>query len=401
MLLCFRSAKLNDKPNECDKQDIPRVETSTTARNPNEQHQREWQFEQCRQLPVTQITSRIAALTFTTNVPDHVYKSKLREISDGLKRNFPDQYKIFNVSQKRSDLGRSNSGVVVELGWPDNLSPPLDRLCSICKQIENWLASNSNNIAIIHCKGWLARAAIVVAAYLHYTNICYPGAETVADKFSMQLFSEKYLNSDYGQPSHKRYLKYFSNLLLGSVKVNPSAIFLTQITLSRLYVGKIVVLKIYERMKPIYTSSQICLKDLSKIDLSHASGVLALREDSPSATSHWDLLFQCQFNTCALDFGLNTQLEKLIFFKEELDVIFADSSVDNHAAIELAFLLEPPKNLPIHTSKPVVTRGKSASPVASMMKHVSNGYPSQQTPSLDFSRADSYENFDRPEGGVF
>lgn len=80
--------------------------------------------------------------------------------------------KIFNVSQKRSDLGRSNPNAVVELGWPDSLAPPLDRLCGICKQIEAWLTINSNNIAIIHCKGYRSRAAIVIASYMNYTNIC-------------------------------------------------------------------------------------------------------------------------------------------------------------------------------------------------------------------------------------
>lgn len=61
---------------------------------------------------------------------------------------------------------------MLEFGWPNNLAPLLDRLCSICKQIENWLCENLQNIAIIHCKGWCSRAAIVVTAYMNYTTIC-------------------------------------------------------------------------------------------------------------------------------------------------------------------------------------------------------------------------------------
>lgn len=61
--------------------------------------------------------------------------------------------KIFNVSQKRSDLGRANSGAVVELGWPDQLAPALDKLCSICKQFETWLMANPDNLLVVHCKG--------------------------------------------------------------------------------------------------------------------------------------------------------------------------------------------------------------------------------------------------------
>lgn len=68
----------------------------------------------------------------------------------------------------------------------------------------------------------------------------------------MKVFSEKFLGVD-GQPSHKRYIRYFSNLLSGTTKVNPTPIFLTNISLKKLN-GKGIVLKIYERMKPVYSS---------------------------------------------------------------------------------------------------------------------------------------------------
>lgn len=77
---------------------------------------------------------------------------------------------IFNLSKKRSDLGRLHS--VVEFGWPEELAPPLDRLCSICKLLENWLSANAQNVVVIHCKGGCSRAAIVIAAYMHYISIC-------------------------------------------------------------------------------------------------------------------------------------------------------------------------------------------------------------------------------------
>lgn len=51
-----------------------------------------------------------------------------------------------------------------------------------------------------------------------------------------------------------RYVKYFANLLMGITKVNPTPIILQQITFSRLFVGRYVIIKIYEKMKPIYTS---------------------------------------------------------------------------------------------------------------------------------------------------
>ncbi|VDN24277.1 unnamed protein product [Gongylonema pulchrum] len=118
-----------------------------------------------------------------------------------LRRKHPECYKIFNVSKKRSDLGRLHP--VVELGWPQELAPPLDRLCSICKLLENWLSASPDNVAVIHCKGGRSRAAIVIAAYMHYITICSVD-ECLGNRFALQRFSERFLGSD-GQPSHKRY----------------------------------------------------------------------------------------------------------------------------------------------------------------------------------------------------
>lgn len=112
------------------------------------------------------------ALTYPSNGSDSVYRSSIKEISEKLKKTHSNRYQIFNVSQKRSDLGRANQGAVLELGWPDQLAPPLDKLCSICKQIENWLNAHPSNFVVIHCKGWRSRAAIVVASYMHYANVC-------------------------------------------------------------------------------------------------------------------------------------------------------------------------------------------------------------------------------------
>lgn len=170
------------------------------------------------------------------------------------------------------------------------------------------------------------------------------------------------------------YVKYFSNLLLGVTKVNTSSISLTQITFSRLFPETNVIIKIYERMKLVYTSNPLyvlkifslfkhilfsIIKEFTKFNLvKHISfgsvssnGYLALRGDillkcflynpNTKETNHLSIndlnikdrkiLFQCQFNSCALDFYSNkssknlskNQVGRLVFFKEELDRIFA------------------------------------------------------------------------------
>ena len=67
---------------------------------------------------------------------------------------------------------------VKDYGWPDHLAPPLERLCSVCKAIDAWLNADPRNVVVLHCKGGRARIAIIIAAYMHYSNICARSVHT-------------------------------------------------------------------------------------------------------------------------------------------------------------------------------------------------------------------------------
>ncbi|KAK5977119.1 hypothetical protein GCK32_019919, partial [Trichostrongylus colubriformis] len=79
------------------------------------------------------------------------------------------------------------------------------------------------------------------------------------------------------------------------------------------------------------------------------------------------VLFCCQINTCALD--VVSKGTTLVFHKEELDLIFADSTVDNRVVLELMIGQEPPKTFGVTKRR-----------------------------SLENSRTDSYEDFNKAEG---
>ncbi|KAI6216945.1 hypothetical protein M3Y95_01250100 [Aphelenchoides besseyi] len=337
----------------------------------------------------TQITSRIVALTFPTGASDSAYRSSIKEISERLRRTAQsERYKIFNVSQKRSDLGRANAGAVVELGWPDKLAPPLDKLCSICKQIESWLNAHPQNLVVIHCKGCRARAAVVIAAYMHYATVC-SNDESVADRFAMQLFSEKYMTLD-GQPSHKRYVNYFANLISGNTKVNPAPIHLQTISFYQFPLNKAVLLKIYERMRPVYSSEKLVIDD-AHAQLDFGDEGLSVRGDLlvkcfDLNAQDRNLLFQCQFNTCALDF--QPRQSQLVFYTPELDL--ADACIDGQACVEFNFVPGESRS----RSSSLKRHGQN-SPLAS--RRAQSAGAENNRLSGSFSRADSYENFERAE----
>lgn len=54
------------------------------------------------------------------------------------------------------------------------------------------------------CRGSYERIGVVVAAYLHYSNIC-GSADQALDRFAMKRFLDDKVG-DLDQPSHKRWV---------------------------------------------------------------------------------------------------------------------------------------------------------------------------------------------------
>ncbi len=53
-----------------------------------------------------------------------------------------------------------------------------------------------------YLQGGRSRPAIIIAAYMHYTNIC-ANDDQALDRFAMRRFSDDYVGA-IAQPSHKR-----------------------------------------------------------------------------------------------------------------------------------------------------------------------------------------------------
>ncbi|GFR95605.1 phosphatidylinositol 3,4,5-trisphosphate 3-phosphatase TPTE2 [Elysia marginata] len=137
-------------------------------------------------LDVVYITERIISMTFPSEGHDTIYSFNLREVVRMLKTKHGDNYLILNLSEQRNDLTKANPQVK-EFGWPDHMAPPLERLCSLCKAVDSWLTQDARNVVVLHCKGGRSRIASVIAAYMHYSNIC-ASADQALDRFAMKRF---------------------------------------------------------------------------------------------------------------------------------------------------------------------------------------------------------------------
>ncbi|XP_035186807.1 tensin-1 isoform X13 [Oxyura jamaicensis] len=336
-------------------------------------------MESSCELDLVYITERIIAVSYPSAAEEQSFRSNLREVAHMLKSKHGDNYVLFNLSERRHDISKLHPKVL-DFGWPDLHTPALEKICSICKAMDTWLNAAGHNVVVLHNKGNRGRLGVVVAAYMHYSNIS-ASADQALDRFAMKRFYEDKV-VPVGQPSQRRYIHYFSGLLSGSIKMNNKPLFLHHVIMHGIpnfesKGGCRPFLKIYQAMQPVYTSGIYNVQGDSQtgICITIEPGLL-LKGDILLKCYHKkfrsptrDVIFRVQFHTCAVH-----DLD-IVFGKEDLDEAFRDDRFPEYGKVEFVFSYGPEK-----------IQG---------MEHLENG-PSV---SVDYNtsdpliRWDSYENF--------
>uniref|UniRef100_A0A4W5LQU7 Tensin 1 n=1 Tax=Hucho hucho TaxID=62062 RepID=A0A4W5LQU7_9TELE len=304
-------------------------------------------LEENYEVDLVYITERIISVSFPSCVEETSYGSNLREVASMLRSKHQDNYLLFNLSEKRYDINQLNPKVL-DFGWPDHHAPALDKICSICKAMDTWLSADSHNVVVIHNKGNRGRTGVVVAAYMHYSNIS-ASADQALDRFAMKRFYEDKV-LPVGQPSQKRYVQYFSGLLSGHIKINNKPLFLHHVIMHGIpnfesKGGCRPFLKIYQAMQPVYTSgiynvqgdSQTSICITIEPGLLLKGDILLKCYHKPFRSPQRDVIFRVQFHTCAVhDLGI-------VFGKDELDETFKDDRFPDFGKVEFVFSFGPEK----------------------------------------------------------
>uniref|UniRef100_A0A8C5SQC3 Tensin 1 n=1 Tax=Laticauda laticaudata TaxID=8630 RepID=A0A8C5SQC3_LATLA len=336
-------------------------------------------MEDTCELDLVYVTERIIAVNFASLSEEQTFCSNLKEVAQMLKSKHGDSYLLLNLSERRHDISKLHSKVL-DFGWPDLHTPALEKICSICKAMDTWLNADPHNVVVLHNKGNRGRTGVVIAAYMHYSNIS-ASADQALDRFAMKRFYEDKV-IPAGQPSQKRYVHYFSGLLSGTIKMNNKPLFLHHVIMHGIpnfesKGGCRPFLKIYQAMQPVYTSgiynvqgdsqTSICITIEPGLLLKGDILLKCYHKEFHSPTR--DVIFRVQFHTCAIhDLAI-------VFNKEDLDDAFKDERFPEYGKVEFVFSYGPEK-----------IQG---------MEHLENG-PSV---SVDYNtsdpliRRDSYENF--------
>jgi phosphatidylinositol-3,4,5-trisphosphate 3-phosphatase and dual-specificity protein phosphatase PTEN len=98
---------------------------------------------------------------------------------------------------------------VLEYEWVDHHAPPLKLLFVICNEIHNFLKESDENVVAINCRAGKGRTGTVICCYLLFSRR-FEDPEEVLQYYSKKRFN---LGEGVTQPSQKRYVYYFAQLL--------------------------------------------------------------------------------------------------------------------------------------------------------------------------------------------
>ncbi|XP_060008129.1 tensin-1 isoform X8 [Lagenorhynchus albirostris] len=321
--------------------------SSTPCNNPARNMSVSRAAEDSCELDLVYVTERIIAVSFPSTANEENFRSNLREVAQMLKSKHGGNYLLFNLSERRPDITKLHAKVL-EFGWPDLHTPALEKICSVCKAMDTWLNADPHNVVVLHNKGNRGRIGVVIAAYMHYSNIS-ASADQALDRFAMKRFYEDKI-VPIGQPSQRRYVHYFSGLLSGSIKMNNKPLFLHHVIMHGIpnfesKGGCRPFLRIYQAMQPVYTSGIYNVQGDSQtsICITIEPGLL-LKGDILLKCYHKkfrsparDVIFRVQFHTCAIhDLGV-------VFGKEDLDDAFKDDRFPEYGKVEFVFSYGPEK----------------------------------------------------------
>ncbi|XP_062311625.1 tensin-3 isoform X1 [Osmerus eperlanus] len=298
-------------------------------------------------IDLTYITERIIAVSFPQDSPEETYIQDLRDITVMLKSKHGHNYMVINLSEKNEHLTQMNPKVL-NPGWPLLLAPSLDQMCSVCSTMETWLQTNPQHVLVLHCRGGRDRIGVVVASYVHFTNISASG-ELGLDHFAMRRFYNNKV-SLFMTPSQKRYVWMLSGLLRGVMKMIPSPLFLLCVVLHgvpRLSPagGCRLFLKVYQSLQAVCTSAIYHVQGpqtdriyfvLQPAQLLKGDIMVVCYHKTSHMVSR-QVIFRLQFHTGVI------HGHTLVLPKEDLDCASGDPGFPDDGRVELVFSESPEK----------------------------------------------------------
>ena len=136
---------------------------------------------------------------------------KAETLATYLRSKYGQNYLVFNASEHVYDP-QIFDNQVVDCTFPGYPCPPLEATFILLKQMDSWIASDPNHVAVINCQATRSRSFVLAAEFLCFCRARYGHPlEALGKICEMNGFDQEALLF----PSQKIYIGYFGSIFRG------------------------------------------------------------------------------------------------------------------------------------------------------------------------------------------
>lgn len=159
-------------------------------------------------LDLTYITPRIIAMGFPSTGNEGIYRNNAVHVTEFLGNKHGEKVKVYNLCSERDYPKELFGGRVSKYPFDDHNPPPMPMFLPFCKDVEDWLDADPENVVAIHCKAGKGRTGVMICAFLIYFKEWEDADEC------MQFYGYARTNNQKGVtiPSQRRFIRYFAEL---------------------------------------------------------------------------------------------------------------------------------------------------------------------------------------------
>ncbi|OQR70076.1 phosphatidylinositol 3 [Tropilaelaps mercedesae] len=185
-------------------------------------------------LDLSYIEPAIIAMGYPAEKLESMYRNQVDQVAKFLNEKHKDRYKIYNLCKERQKnkypKDKFTGHVCDDFSFEDHAPPPLEKIEPFCRDVQEWLSKDPENVIAVHCKAGKGRTGVMICCYLVHCGRFKNADEALKHYAKVRTVDEKGVTI----PSQRRYVEYYARMRGSSLQYENTRLLLRTVTLDNI-----------------------------------------------------------------------------------------------------------------------------------------------------------------------